>query len=237
MIDRPGMPMPRHYSNAEYQSIASALGVPLEHVMAHMPEFEAAVSWYRSSERSPLPRTPSEMRKKAKQISGAARRLLHHLGIDDPRQAADGPGIPWILDLLAYGEGVCRETVVDATKRVGRLAEVLDGIAATGEIEGYGHAAVPAIKRLGEVLGIGGHRGDLAEKLWLEAMMSLYEKITGERPRMTVGAAGTDREGEARGRFIDFLKAAGRPLGIKINSDAWRSKARTVLAETSQRQN
>jgi hypothetical protein len=220
------------YTDSDFARIAEALRVPLTAATNHAPRFEEAAFWYRRSEQNPLQMTPSALRRKAQQIRKAAHRLLHHLGVDNPDDAADGPGAPWILDLLGYADGADETAIVHATERIGRLAEIFDAIDATNEIARYAQDAERQVRTLADALGISGHSGDRALGMWLGLMMSLYQRITGERPRMSVGASGRPDAGIAGGRFIAFLQAAGAPLGINLDSDAWRSRARGVLKHT-----
>ena len=217
------------YAETHLMKIAAALRKPLDVIREHAERLEEAAFWYRRTEQNPLPRKPNELRKRANKIAKAARKLLEHLGVDDPRNAADGPGAPWILELLTYAEGAREDRVVRATDRIGRLAEIIDGIRAVAEIETYASNAPRGIQELADAIGIKGNRGDMALEMWLGWMMSLYQEITGERPKMNVGASGRPDEGIASGEFIDFLQAAGAPVGIELSSDAWRSRTRVVL--------
>jgi hypothetical protein len=59
-------------------------------------------------------------------------------------------------------------------------------------------------------------------------MMSIYKQLTGEKARTSVGGPLAKDEGVARGPLIRFLKAAGKPIGIKYSADGWRSRTRVV---------
>lgn len=213
------------YSDSDLEKIAAALRIPIEAVAAHAHRFERAAFWYPRTEPNPLPNKPSVLRARAEKIRKAARKLLELLEVDDLRNAPDGPGAPWILELLASGEA-SEDSVVRATERIGRLAEIIEGINAVREIEATANKAQQGIQKLADAIGIKGHRGDLALDIWLGMVMSLYKEITGERPKFNVGASGRVDEGVAGGKFIDFLEAAGAPLGLTFTSDAWRSHAR-----------
>ena len=81
------------YSQDDYEAIATAIGKDVADVMRHAKGFEAAAVWYRSDDRAPksLDRiAPSTINKKMTQIANAARKLLRHLAIHDPREADDG---------------------------------------------------------------------------------------------------------------------------------------------------
>ena len=226
------IPMAPTYSNRDLQKIAAALQVPTNIIREKAGDLEEAALWYRRTEQNPLPKKAAILRGRADQIAKAARKLLKHLGIDDPRNAPDGPGATWILELLTYSEAATEDGVVRATERIGRLAEIVEGIRATKEIEGYASKAPRAIQELADAIGIKGHRGDMALEVWLGMTMTLYREITGDRPMFNVGASGSADEGIAGGKFIGFLEAAGSPLGIELSSEAWRSRARIVLSRS-----
>ncbi|MHA7775404.1 hypothetical protein [Roseibium sp. M-1] len=88
-----------------------------------------------------------------------------------------------------------------------------------------------SIKALTRIRGLTvqpGHHGDGQINSWLDDMLGLYEELTGKPVGMSVGAPGTDRAGEVSGRLIDFLIAAGKPVGLDFSPEAWRSRVRTA---------
>jgi hypothetical protein len=74
----------------DLENIAAAVSVKVSSVMQYQNEFEAAAASYHFDCRSPRRVPPSKTRRKAKQISKAANRLLRHLAVYDYRNAADG---------------------------------------------------------------------------------------------------------------------------------------------------
>jgi hypothetical protein len=156
-------------------------------------------------------------------------RLLKNLGVNDPDEAADGPGDRDILNALILVGEPNEDPVVEATRRIGRLVEVIDGVAAAAELERRAKKAATEITEVGKLTVKQGHSGDDAVNDWTAAMMSLYRTITGEEPRTSVGGPGQTNEGIAAGPLIRFLMAAGNPLGIEFYEDAWRSRVRTVV--------
>jgi len=105
---------------------------------------------------------------------------------------------------------------------------LLEAVDATRELWHLARQGAADVERLGKLTVPKGHRGDVAENDWIAAMMSIYKKITGEDPRTSVGGPLGKDEGVARGPLIRFLKAAGKPIGIKYLADGWRSRTRVV---------
>jgi hypothetical protein len=96
-----------------------------------------------------------------------------------------------------------------------------------------------SIKALTRIRGLTvqpGHHGDGQVNSWLDDMLGLYEELTGKPVGMSVGAPGTDRAGEVSGRLIDFLIAAGKPVGLDFSPEAWRSRVRTAQRSAQQKQ-
>ncbi|MBD1548441.1 hypothetical protein [Roseibium aggregatum] len=73
-----------------------------------------------------------------------------------------------------------------------------------------------------------GHHGNEQVNNWLDNMLCLYEEIIGKPVGMSVAAPGSDHAGEVSGRLIDFLKVAGKPVGLCYSPEAWRSRVRTA---------
>ena len=223
------------YRNADFDQIAAAIGMEVKHVAKHENLFEAAALWYRLNRRRPTRVAPSNLLRKLDSVANSARRLLKNLGVNDPDEAADGPGDRDILDALVLVGEPNEDPVIEATRRIGRLVEIIDGVAAAAEFDRRAKKAATEIAEVGKLTVQQGHSGDDAVNDWTAAMMSLYRLITGEEPRTSVRGPGQTNEGIAAGPLIRFLEAAGRPLKIKFSEDAWRSHVRTVLKNASLR--
>jgi hypothetical protein len=118
---------------------------------------------------------------------------------------------------------------MEATRRIGRLAEIIDGVAAAAEFGRRAEKAAIEVAEVGKLTVREGNPGDAAVNDWIAAMMSLYRMITGKEPATSVGAPERANEGIAAGPLIRFLEAAGEPLAIEFSEDAWRSRVRTIL--------
>jgi len=79
------------YKQANFDQIATAIGMEARHIAKHGNLFEAAAVWYRLNRRRPTRVAPSNLRRKLDQIAKSARRLLKSLGVNAPDEAADGP--------------------------------------------------------------------------------------------------------------------------------------------------
>jgi hypothetical protein len=156
------------------------------------------------------------------------------LGVRCPDEALDGPGNYEILAALVLVGEPDEDPIVGATRRVARLAEIIDGISAAAELEGRAKKAATQAIEVGKLTVREGNPGDAAVNDWMAAMMSLYRKITGREPRTSVGATERPNEGIAEGPLIRFLAAAGKPLGVEFSEDAWRSRVRTILKGASE---
>jgi hypothetical protein len=144
----------------------------------------------------------------------------------------DGPGDPEILNALVLLGEPSEDPVVQGTGRIGRLVEIMDGVAAAAELERRSE-----VTRVGKLTVREGNPGNDAVNNWIDAMMSIYRRITGKEPRTSVGGFNKPNEGIADGPLIRFLQAAAEPLKeINFFEDAWRSRVRTILRGAS-RQN
>ena len=215
------------YEQANFEQITNALGMKAEQIVKHKNQFEAAALWYRLDRRGLRRIVPSKLRGKLHRAAKSARRLLKCLGVDNPDEAADGPGDREILNALVLVGEQDPDPVIEATCRIGRLQEILDGVAAAAELERRAKKASTEVAEIGK-LTVRGNPGDDAVNDWIAAMMGLYCKITGKEPATSVGAPGRPNQGIAAGPLIRFLEAAGKPLGIKFSKDAWRSRVRTI---------
>lgn len=221
------------YTHANFEQIATAVGREVGHITKHEKLFEAAALWYRlnRNRRRPTRLAPSNLLRKLDRVANSARRLLKNLGVNDPDEAADGPGDRDILNALVLIGEPNEDSVIEATRRIGRLVEVIDGVAAAAELERRAKRAATEITEVGKLTVQQGHSGDDAVNDWTAAMMNLYRTITGEEPRTSVRGPGQTNEGIAAGPLIRFLMAAGDPLGIQFYEDAWRSRVRTILKD------
>ena len=135
------------YRNADFDQIAAAIGMEVKHVAKHENLFEAAALWYRLNRRRPTRVAPSNLLRKLDSVANSARRLLKNLGVNDPDEAADGPGDRDILDAL-----VLVGAVIEATRRIGRLVEIIDGVAAAAEFDRRAKKAATEIAEVGKLL-------------------------------------------------------------------------------------
>jgi hypothetical protein len=224
------------YEQSNFDEIATAVGVEVRQIVKHQNLFEAAARWYWLDEKQPERTAPSSLRRKLDRISKSAHRLLQSLAVDSADEAADGPGDPAILNALVLRGEPNEAPVIEGTRRIGRLVEIIDGVAAAAEFERRAKKAVIEITRVGKLTVQEGNPGDAAVNDWIDAMMGLYRKITGKKPRTSVRGPDKPNEGTADGPLIRFLETAGKPLDIEFSRHAWRSRVRTILKGAS-RQN
>ena len=90
--------------------------------------------------------------------------------------------------------------------------EIIDGVAAAAEFERRAKKAATEVTRVGKLTVREGNPGDDAVNNWIDAMMSIYRKITGKEPRTSVGGPNKPNEGIADGPLIRFLQAAAKPI-------------------------
>jgi hypothetical protein len=180
--------------------------------------------------------TPTQLRRKIRQVERSARRLLKDLGIPRDEQdnlkieeAYDGPGDTEVLKVLSWAEAHDEDPVILATRRLGRLAEISEAISAAANIEKWARQGNQEVTEFGHLTVPKGNQGDAAVNHWIAAMLPLYTQISGNDPGTSVGSPGTDNEGIAGGPLIRFLEAAGKPLSINYSSEAWRSRIRGIL--------
>jgi hypothetical protein len=180
------------------------------------------------------PRTLFELRRKARKVEAAARKLLLHLGVRHHAAAPDGPGDTDLLVFLASFSGASEEQVISDTARVGRLAELMEALNAIQSIEACAFRAAQEASDFAKLLPQG-HCGDIAAIGWTSDMMSLFEKITGKEARFSVFRPGPGR-GRPTGRFLRFLEAACEPLETKFSPATTRSRQRALKRPTERRQ-
>jgi hypothetical protein len=223
------------YSQADYEGIGKAISIADLGVVARQGKrFEAAALWYRLSTRRPKGKPPSKMRGKLERVGKSANRLLKNLGVNRVEEAPNGPGDRELLEALVLERDANEDRVVEATRRIGRLVEILDAIEAAEELAHRASAGAEEVKQLGQLTVVEGNSGDAEINDWIAAMVSIYHDITGKKPATSVGAPDRPNEGTAGGPLIRFLQAAGKPLGIRYGEDAWRSRVRTILKTPSQ---
>ena len=218
----------RKYSDHDFRQIAASIGVCASRICQHRHSFESAATWYRSDSRAPNRVPPSTIKRRARLIVAAARKLLQHLKARKG-YADDGPENWPLLQALSYAEHGGEDEVIRATGRVGRLAEIFEAIEAAQLLQHCAEKAADDATQ-GSRPSPKGRRGEFAENQWTAAMMSLYGKITGRKPGTSIISPGRPDEGKAAGPLIRFLAAAGRPLGIKNSPNSWRGRIRDNLS-------
>jgi hypothetical protein len=119
--------------------------------------------------------------------------------------------------------------VLVATRRIGRLAEILEAIEAVNDLEHWAEQSAEEVIAFGQLTVPKGHRGDIPLNDWIAAMLAAYKQITGKDPATSVGAPDRDNESISGGPLLRFLEAVGKPLGIELTPDAWRSRVRGLL--------
>ena len=221
------------YTHTNFEQIATAIGIAVKPVANLQVQFEAAALWFRLDKRRPRRTAPSKQREKLTRVAKSARRLLKSLGINDPDEAVDGPGDAEIFKALVLTGEPDENPIVEATRRIGRLVEIVDGIAAAAELEGRAQKAATEVAEVGKLTVQEGNPGDDAVNDWIAAMLGIYRTLTGREPATSVGAPARPNKGKAAGPLIRFLQAADKPLNIEFSEDAWRS---TILKGAS-RQN
>jgi hypothetical protein len=220
------------YSREDFEQIASAIDKDVADVCRHERQFEAAAMWYRLDRKAPKRQTPFVVRRRMTQIVNAARRLLRYLEIQDPSQASDGPGIA-ILRVLASTDDGTEDAVIRATARIGRLVEILEAVNAARELERRASMGAEDVAQIGELIVPKGHHGQVAENDWIAVMMSIYKRITGTDPGISVVAPsrsdrGRSDRGKATGPLIRFLEAAARPIGIELSPDSFAGRIKDI---------
>lgn len=224
------------YGKEDFERIAGAIQVHRDMVIKYGAQFEAAAWFYLHRKRAfEGGRTPSQLKERLAQIERNARRLLKSLGIEEIRDAPDGPADREILQVLTYAPEGTEDLVVDATRRLGRLTEILEGIDAARVIERLASEAVAEVDGLAKSTLASGHVGDVELDNWVGDMMHLYQLITGKKPGRSVAAVGRPHEGISTGPLIRFLQSAARPLGLVLSEDAWGARIQRAQARARKR--
>jgi hypothetical protein len=221
------------YSHTNFEEIAKAVGMEVGQIAKHRSVFEAAALWYRTGKRRPARTAPSNLLRRLAQVGKSARRLLGSLGVDSPDEAPDGPGDAEILDALVLADEPNADSLIEATRRIGRLVEIVDAVQAARALDRRTREAATEVAELGKLTVQSGNPGDSIVNDWVAAMMVLYRTITGREPATSVGAPERPNEGAAGGPLVRFLQAAGQPLAIEYSEAAWRSRVRTILKSVS----
>ena len=219
------------YTETDLERIAAAINVTCGEIKKSEKHLEAAALWYRMGQRRPKRIPPSKLREKLRSLGKHATALLKTLKTDLDH-SADGPGDIEILEALVLDGDVNEDPVIEATCRIGRLVEILDGIEAAAEFNRRATQGVEEISHLGKLTVKRGNAGDEVINDWIAAMMGLYKSLTGKEPSASVGSSGRPDEGTATGPLIRFVQAAGAPLDIQYDEDALRSRIRTIKKAT-----
>jgi hypothetical protein len=217
------------YTTTNFEQIATAIGTTVRPVADLEGQFEAAALWFRLDRKRPQRPAPSKQHVKLSQVAKSTRRLLKSLGISDPENATDGPGDREIFRALVLSGDPNEDAVLETTRRIGRFIEILQGIAATSELERRAGQAAAELAAVSKLTVREGNPGDDAVNDWIAAMLDLYRTLTGKEPATSVGAPLRANEGKAAGPLIRFLRAAGQPVNIEFSEDAWRSRVRTIM--------
>jgi len=221
------------YTTANFEKIAIAIGTTVKPVADLEAQFEAAAMWFRLDRRRPQRPAPSKQHAKLSQVAKSARRLLKSLGISDSEDAIDGPRDHEIFGALVLAGEPNEDAVLETTRRIGRLVEILEGIAAASELQRRADQAAIELAGVGKLTVREGNPGDDAVNDWIAAMLGVYRTLTGKEPATSVGAPTRANEGKAAGPLIRFLQAAGQPLNVEFSEDALRSRVRTILKDAT----
>jgi len=230
------------YTEEDLERIAAAVGKAAADVEARQKDFENAALMFRLDCGLPLDvvrsrgSTPTQLRRKMERVEKSARRLLKDLGVPrDERglvkieEAHDGPGDVEILKILSWAVEHDEDPVTTATRRVGRLVEILEALEAAGDIEQWARQGAHEVIEFGGLTVPKEHQGDIAFNYWIAAMLPIYKQITGNDPGTSVGTAGSSRRGKGGGPLIRFLAAAEKPLGLEHSADSLRDRVRDIL--------
>ena len=217
------------YTASDFDNMAAAVGCEPDKLIIHKTTFELAARWYSSDRRRPRRTPPAKMRDKMDQIAKSANRLLKHLGIERPEDAFDGSGDREILAVLAGSADWSEDAVTNATRRIGRLTEILQAVQAAHDLGLRAREATGEVIEYGKKTVTPGHSGNDAVNDWLAVMMEIYQNVTGNEPATSVNKPGQPNEGIASGPLIRFLQTAAKPLKIECDEDALRSRLRTIL--------
>src|SRR5437764_8121346 len=161
------------YEQANFDQIATALGIKVGQIAKHENQFEAAALWYRLNRRRTRRISPSKLHAKLGRVAKSARRLLKCLDVNNPDEAADGPGDREVLAALVLVGEANEDVVIAATRRIGRLVEIMDGVVAAAEFDRRASQAAMEVAEIGKLTVREGNPGDDAVNDWIAAMMGL----------------------------------------------------------------
>src|SRR5262245_53505831 len=148
------------YEQANFEQIANDLGMKAEQIVKHKNQFEAAALWYRLDRRGLRRIVPSKLRGKLDRIAKSTRRLLKCLGVDNPDEAADGPGGREILAALVSVREANEDLVITATQRIGRLPEIVEAVVPATQREHRAKKASTGVAEIGKLTVRQGNPGD-----------------------------------------------------------------------------
>jgi len=144
-------------------------------------------------------------------VGNSARRLLKNLGLNNPDEAADGPSDVEVLNALVLLGEPNPDPVIEATRRIGRLVEIIDAVAAAAEFDRRANKGPPEVADVGKLTVREGNFGDDTVNDWVATMMSLYREITGKEPATSVGARHARMRGLPAGlSFVSCKPRASR---------------------------
>jgi hypothetical protein len=170
------------YTHSDFEQVATAIGTAVEPVANLKVQFETAALWFRLDKRRPRRTAPTRQREKLTRVAKSARRLLESLGINDPDEAADGPGDREIFSaLILIGERDA-SPVLEATRRIGLLVQLVEFITAAAEFNRRAQQAASEVTEVGKLTVQEGNPGDDAVNDWIASMLGVYRSITGKEP-------------------------------------------------------
>jgi hypothetical protein len=151
------------YRHSDFEQIATAIGIAVKPVADLEGQFEAAALWFRLDRRRPRRAAPSKRHEKLNQVAKNARRLLKSLGIKDAAEAADGPGDREIFAALVLTGERDANPVTEAARRIGRLPEIVEGIAAVAELDRRAQKAADEVVEVGKLIAISSVRSSFPD--------------------------------------------------------------------------
>jgi hypothetical protein len=231
------------YTNEDYQRISNAIGTDLTKVVAERNRFEGAVAWVRLGACRRLRHTPAATKKKLDRIRQAATKLLGHLGVASFDNKTNDLPPDTLLRALQLYEDKSEDALANAILQIYRLVEIFDAIDAARDLKQRADTGIEDEEVLGNLIVQKGHSENDVVNGWIAEMMTVYRRITGRNPTMSVGSPGSKDYGNPTGPFLKFLKAASEPVqaeldwlqhegdfpvDFKLTDKAWRSRVRSI---------